>query len=391
MRALFVDDEPRVLEALERSLFELESEWDTSFLCSADAALVELSKHHYDVIVCELRLTGMSGIALLKRVAELYPRTLRIVLTSKPDDAAALETVNVAHQFLAKPCAAETLHRIIARTEALTRLLPDRKLQTLVGQTRYLPCSPSVRRQLAQLVTRRDDAAAAELARLIAEDPGMTSKVLQIAGSAFFASSSSVVDVETAIMRLGVGTVKQLVRSLGPPPSSTAAMPSLGIVQGAQQRSLEIAKVAAGMTRLPEDAATAYLAGLLCDVGQLVLVHASPERVYLSQSEAAQRGLPAHEAERATWGVTHAELGAYLLGLWGLPFQIVEAVAHHHEPARHAEDRAGLTQLVWLASCIVDGLEPSPELLSRFGVEALYISRRQAYQSSRADLLRFHP
>jgi len=377
-----------VLEALERALFELESGWDTRFLASADAALIELSKHSYDVIVCELRLAGMGGVALLRRVAELYPRTVRIVLTSRPDEAAALDTINVAHQFLAKPCAAEIVHRIIARTEALTQLLPDRKLQTLVGQTRSLACAPDLQRKLTELIERRDDDdTSAALTRLIAADPGLTSKLLQIAGSAFFASSASVVDVETAVVRLGIGTVKQLVRSLSVPPARNAAMPTLSTlnaIQSAQRRSLAIAKVAAAMARLPEDASTAYLAGLLCDVGQLVLVHAAPERVYLSQSEAAQRGLPEHEAERATWGVTHAELGAYLLGLWGLPFQIVEAVAHHHEPSRHAEDRAGLTQLVWLASCIVDGVEPSPDLLSRFGVEALYTSRREAFQRARA-------
>ncbi len=380
MRVLFVDDEPRVLEALERVLFELASDWDACFCCGAEPALVELSKHAYDVLVCELRLPGISGVALLKRAAELYPRTVRIVLSARPDDEAALKTVDVAHQFLAKPCPAETIHRIIARTESLTRLLPDRKLQTLVGQTRSLPCAPELQGKLTALIERRDgEDTATDVAQLIAQDPGMTSKLLQVACSAFFTSSASVADVETAIMRLGLDTVKQLERSLCAPAPGSAALRGLSAVQAAQQRSLEIARLAASMTRLPEDAASAYSAGLLCDVGQLVLVHAAPERVYLSQSEAAQRGLAEHEAELATWGVTHAELGAYLLGLWGLPFEIVEAVAHHHAPERHTEDRAGLTQLVWLASCMVDGVEPSHELLSRFGLEELYGSRYRTF------------
>lgn len=383
MRALFVDDEPRVLDAMERVLFEVASDWETRFVTSADAALFELSKHAYDVIVCELRLRGMSGSALLKRVTELYPRTLRVVLASRSDDETALKVAQVAHQFLAKPCAAETVHQVISRAEALTRLLPDRRLQTLVAQAGSLPCAAHLQRELLELLERPvESATATEMAQLIKQDPGMTCKLLQVAGSAFFNSSASVTDVETAIMRLGVGTVRQLARSFTTPAASASTLPALSAVQIAQQRSLQIAKLAARMTRLPEDATTAYLAGLLCDVGQLVLIHSAPERVYLSQSEAAQRGLPAHQAELTTWGVTHAEIGAYLLGLWGLPFQVVEAVAHHHAPERHAEDRAGLTQLVWLASCIVDGVEAPAELLSRFGVEALYASQRRPFHDS---------
>jgi HD-like signal output (HDOD) protein len=134
------------------------------------------------------------------------------------------------------------------------------------------------------------------------------------------------------------------------------------------------------MTKLPEDASTAYVAGLLCDVGQLVLVTGAPERQYVTQAEAAQRGIPQHEAELATWGTTHAEIGAYLLGLWGLPVQIVQAVAEHHAPERGGADHVGLAQLVWLASCIVDDEEPSPELLSRFGAEELYRTHRQHHE-----------
>jgi HD-like signal output (HDOD) protein len=148
-------------------------------------------------------------------------------------------------------------------------------------------------------------------------------------------------------------------------------------VQALQQRSLRIAELAASMAKLPEDASTAYVAGLLCDVGQLVLVTGAPERLYVTQAEAAQRGVPQHVAELSTWGTTHAEIGAYLLGLWGLPVQIVQAVADHHTPEREGLDHVGLTQLVWLASCIVDDEEPSPELLSQFGAEELYRTHRR--------------
>lgn len=385
MRVLFVDEEPRVLDALERVLFEVAGDWETCFVTSADAALLELSKHPYDVLVSDLRLRGTSGVALLKRASELHPRVVRIVLSSQADDETPLQLVHVAHRFLAKPCAAETLHQVIARTAALTRLLPDRKLQTLVSQASTLPCAHHLHRELLELCDAPSSASTAgAMAQLFKQDPGFLCKLLQIASSALWSSSSSIVDAETAIMRLGLGAVRQLVRSFDRPAAGVGRSSTLIAVQTAQERSLQIARLAASMTRLPEDASTAYVTGLLCDVGQLALIRTAPERVYLSQSEAAQRGVPAHRAELLTWGVSHAEIGAYLLGLWGLPFQVVEAVAQHHTPDRSTDDRSGLTQLIWLASCIVDGVEPAPDLLSRFGFEQLYVDRRRVFHQDRA-------
>jgi HD-like signal output (HDOD) protein len=203
------------------------------------------------------------------------------------------------------------------------------------------------------------------MGRLIKQDPAFTAKLLQVASSAFFNTSATVADVESAIMRLGSRTLRNLSHALsGPISSRPSALPMITAVQQLQQRSLGIARLASGMARLPEDASSAYIAGLLCDVGQLVLVGT------------------ARQAEQAAWSVGHAEIGAYLLGLWGLPFQIVEAVANHHQPARSTDDRLGLAQLVWLASCIESGEEAAPELLRRFGAEELYATQRRAFQAS---------
>jgi HD-like signal output (HDOD) protein len=382
MRVLFVDDEVRVLEALERVLFDLEENWETGFASSAEAAYDELGKHAYDVVVSDLRMSRIDGVALLTRVRELYPRTVRIVLSGHSDEEMALKMARVAHQFLAKPCAAETLHQIIARTEELTALLADRKLQGMAGQVSTLPSTPALVTQLTELLDREDTTAAA-VAAVIKQDPGMTCKLLQIASSAFFNTSASVTDVETAIMRLGFRTLRNLTLGVGvfeaAPRGSDAPATS---VEALQARSLSIARTASSMAKLPEDASVAYMAGLLCDVGQLVLASAAPERLYVTQAEALQSGVLAHVAEKATWGTTHAEIGAYLLGLWGLPFQIVEAVANHHAPERQAGERLGLPQLVWLAACIVDGEEPAAESLHRFGVEELYTTGRRSFEES---------
>ncbi len=76
-----------------------------------------------------------------------------------------------------------------------------------------------------------------------------------------------------------------------------------------------------------------FLAGLLHDVGQLILAAGLAEPYDRVLQKARTAGQPVWEAERAEFGATHAEVGAYLLGLWGLPNPVVEAVALHHRPA----------------------------------------------------------
>jgi len=162
--------------------------------------------------------------------------------------------VHVAHQFLAKPCGAETLHQVIARTRQLTQLLPDRKLQTLTGQIGVLPCAPHTLQELTQLLERDDPSSVTPaLAQLIKQDPALTSKLLQVASSAFFNSSASVADVESAIMRLGLRTLKNLARTLGAGgPARPSALPTITAVQALQTRAVSIARLAERMARLPE-------------------------------------------------------------------------------------------------------------------------------------------
>jgi HD-like signal output (HDOD) protein len=363
MRVLFVDSEVRVLEALQRVLLDIEPDWQTTLARSSEQAFAALDQHPHDVTISELRISGIDGAALLARVRELHPRTTRLVLSGHGDQLSGLKAVGVAHQFLAKPCAAETLHRIIARTGQLTQLLGDSRLRAIVGQVGPLPSAEHLHRELEQLLAR-EHASAPMIAAVIKQDPAMTSKLLQVASSAFFNTSASVADVETAVTRLGFRTLRKLMLGSGVFESAAHRPAALAVsVAALQQRSLAIARTASSMAQLPEDAATAYTAGLLCDVGQLVLASAP------------------HVTQSSTWGARHAEIGAFLLGLWGLPFQIVEAVADHHAPERHSGERLGLQQLVWLAACIVDREQPQAEALHRLGMAELYARSRAAYES----------
>ena len=93
---------------------------------------------------------------------------------------------------------------------------------------------------------------------------------------------------------------------------------------------------------------------MLHDVGKLVLVTRLPEQALAIAAAAAETGRPWHELEEEVLGVTHAEIGAYLLGLWGLPQQTVEALAFHHTPERLSRTAFDVLSAVYVADVLID-------------------------------------
>jgi len=361
MRVLFVDDEPRVLEAIERTLFQLDLDWEVSFAEGGSAALQELAQGRFDVIVSDMRMPGMDGAALLGHVCEKYPHIARIVLSGQTDEAAAFRVVQVAHQFLAKPCSSDTLRQVIERTRELRSWLSEERLQATVGRVDRLPSTPRLFNALSKALD--DESASSDtVAAIVRQDPAMSSKVLQVVNSSFFSSGSSVSDVRAAVIRLGMKTIRNLALGIGAFDAvGKNSGRSCASVEELQKRSLSIAQLASRIARGRDDADAAFMAGLVCDVGELLL-STGPEPEASSSEERAQLQADA---------VTHAEAGAFLLGLWGLPYRIVEAVANHHAPLRNAHDRLGLPQIVWLSACLVQGTEPDPAYLERLGATKL--------------------
>jgi HD-like signal output (HDOD) protein len=353
---LFVDDEPRVLEAIERTLFQLDLDWEVSFAEGGLAALSTLSTAHFDVVVSDMRMPGMDGATLLGEVCAKYPHMARIVLSGQTDEAAAFRVVKVAHQFLAKPCSSETLQQVIGRTQELRNWLSEERLQAVVGRLDRLPSTPRLFSDLSRALD--DELASADtIAAIVRQDPAMSSKVLQIVNSSLFSSGAAVSDVRAAVLRLGMKTIRNLALGIGAFDSvGKMSTQSKTSIDELQKRSLAIAQLSSRIAQGREDTDAAFMAGLVCDVGQLIL-----------GSAPATDGPDSSQAD----AITHAEVGAFLLGLWGLPFRIVEAVANHHAPHRNAHDKLALPQIVWLASCLVSREEPDLEYLKRIGADAL--------------------
>ena len=332
-RILFVDDEPRVIQGLRRMLHKMGGNWDMTFAEDAREALGLLEGQPFDVIVTDMRMSSMDGAELLREVQRRHPNMVRIILSGLSSHEMVLKAAGSAHQFLLKPCEPELLKRTINRSCTLRDLLENEALGRIVSQTESLPSLPDLYCKLMEEI-RASDGSIRRVGEIIETDLSMSAKVVQLVSSAFFGLPRKVSSPSEAVMLLGLDTVKALALTMGLfsmfDESTLSFIPIKKIYEHSMKTgsiAREIAKVEGSNNAVINDA---FMTGLLHDVGKLLLGHNIPELYKEVLETSSREKMPLHEAEKAELGATHAEVGAYLLGLWGLPDSVVEGVAFHH-------------------------------------------------------------
>lgn len=353
-RILFVDDEPMILAGLRRLLRPQRERWDMSFAGSGAEALALLESKPFDAVVTDMRMPAMDGAKLLELVRERYPATIRIVLSGYFESDAAMRAVPVAHQFLAKPCDPEKLHEAIERSCGFAGMLPDAALRRIVGAVGRLPTLPRTTALLTEAL-EKPDVPLSEIGRIVEHDVGITAKLLQLVNSAFFCLPYHVTSVRRAVSCLGLDTLKHLVLSVELFHTLQPRYPIAGFsMESFEEHSHLAARIAARLPGPEPVVSAGVVASVLHDAGKLVLASRLPEEFERALEESRARQLPLHIVEQERMGTTHAEIGAYLLGLWGLSGALVDAVSRHHRPVASPADGAGLSVLA--IAHIADGL-----------------------------------
>jgi HD-like signal output (HDOD) protein/CheY-like chemotaxis protein len=362
-RVLFVDDEPALLDGLRSRLHSLRNRWDMVFVESGARAITEIELRAFDVIVTDMRMPGMDGAQLLAIVSERWPQIIRIVLSGYSEEDQTARLLTVAHQYMSKPCETKQIENAISRSLHLHGLLQEPQLRALVGKIRQLPAMPKTYSQLVETMSSGDPSIKA-VARLVAADPAIAAKVLQIVNSSFFRLARQITKIEQAITYLGFAAIRNIVLSVEIFSQWRKGSGPAGFdperLQKQSQRVAAIARSLAAGTSMEDDA---MLAGLLHNIGYLVLAQECPRELEQAQQLARERGIPVHEAEREVMGTSQAEIGAYLLGIWGLPYPLIEAIAFQHAPHRIEQ-----TEFDLLAALVIAQALACPDTPNAFGV-----------------------
>ena len=336
-RILFVDDEPQLLDGLRRMFRSMRKTWEMDFASGPQEALTILEGAEFDVVVSDVRMPGMNGVELLTLVKERYPHTVRIILSGQSSEKVTLSAIGPVHQYLAKPCNPDVLQDTISRACALGDLLQDEGLKQLVSQVESIPTLPDLYLELEDALQNSEDSID-KVATIVSKDMGMTAQILKLVNSAFFGTPKHISDPIQGVLFLGIDTLKTLVltvqifHKLAPPVSKGFNMESFwnhSLATGECARKIMIFEKAD--SHMIEETLTA---ALLHDIGVLLLASQLPDPYQEILAISQNQGIRLEEAERQTLGASHGEIGAYLLGLWGLTTPIVEAIAFHHDPKK---------------------------------------------------------
>lgn len=338
---LFVDDDSDIRQELKKLLQPLHKDWNIEFAMSGKGALDLLSKSKFDVIVSDMHMPEMDGVELLGIVMEQYPEVVRIIFSRHSDKERILGSVKCTHQFLAKPCDSNTIKYTIERTCKLQNLLRNETLRKMVAGIKDLPSLPSLYGLIVKEM-QSPDASLKKVGYIISQDISMSAKILQLVNSAYFGLPRKMTDPQQAAIYLGVETLKTIVLSSHVFSAFTEEAESCGFSLADMWRhSLMTGRLAKEIARAEsadkESQEEALTAGVLHDIGKLILLKI-PDQYKKILAFIEKSGCNFVEAEYAVLKTSHAELGAYLLGLWGIDDKIVETVAFHHNPSNLLED-----------------------------------------------------
>jgi len=332
-RILFVDDELNVREGLQRLLRNMRNEWEMTFVDSGQSALALLAAEPFDVIVSDMRMPGMNGAELLKEIQRLYPSMVRLVLSGHADRELVTQCVGVAHQYISKPCDPIQLKALVQNACLLAGQLVDKEVRRVIGSINRLPSVPELYLSL-EAALKDENCSVQDIGAIIRQDMNMTAQVLKLVNSAFFGLRRTIETPEEAVSYLGTEMIKVLVLANGVFDRGSSFKTKLFSIEDLWAHSMGVARVASALAvaeGLPKSVQNeCSVGGLLHDTGLLVLASNFPDEYDKVIEMVLEEKISITTSEQWAFGVTHAEVGAYLLGLWGLPTGILQIVSLHH-------------------------------------------------------------
>jgi HD-like signal output (HDOD) protein len=390
-RALFVGEDQPLWREVRNQPSGFSSQWTAEFAHTGPEALARAEQGVFDAVVADVQLFDMSGVDLLDEIMRRQPRAVRIVVSEHGDLESTVRCIGKAHHHLLKPCDVAMLVNALDAGITLESWLPSQDVQGLIGKMRWVPSPPNVYFRVA-METESPTASVETIGRIIAQDPSITAKVLQLANSAVFGLQLQVNDPAEAVAYLGLAATRTLVL-VAHTFSEFDHLPRGGFsVDELWFHSAQVGQFARQIALLEQQALDqseqAYAAGLLHDLGKILFAANLP--VPFGQALALARHGQAHLhlAETQILGASHAEIGACLLGIWGLPTPIVEAVALHHTPSNAAQKTFSALTAVHAADVFAHQIAPDHANLPSLELDLSYLQKLGLVD--RAELWRRH-
>ncbi len=353
---LFVDDQNNILQSLRRSLRGLDKEWDIHYANGGSEALNTMRQHEIHIVVSDTNMPGMRGTELLTEVRSQYPNTIRLVLSGgcRNDDISLL--LRTSHQFFPKPFDIQKLRETVEHLLVLKGNIKEKRIQSILASVSKLPCAPYTHGHFYEEI----DGFTPNLEKIgqyISQDMGLATKLLQSLNSTYFGVNKSGIHPHQAVKVMGPGTISHLfVDSMRFDPIESQSDNYnfvKDIYKYSYQTALAAQKIARSQNMSEEAQDHAYTAGLLSDIGLVILATELADE-FKAISDSLTMSTPAQlTVEAEAFGNDHCDISAYFLGLWGFPIDIVEAVRGHQKPNIDEGNAFSLISVAHIAQALI--------------------------------------
>ncbi len=377
---LFVDDNDNIINGIKRMLRPYREQWHLFFANSGPEALELMKNERIDLIVSDMLMPGMRGDELLKKVSESYPGIVRMILSGYADEATLSRGLEVAHQYLSKPCSAEQLRETISQVFTIQACVSNPVIAERVGDPNKLPSLPKIYRELNAAIAD-ENTTATDLAGIFERDMVLSAKLLQLVNSPYFGLNRKVSNLSQAIALIGIKKINSMVltahlKTAFPidDPALEAYMDYLWQDAG---RSAELARlISLSENQLEDRPDQAYLGGLLHNMGLLIFMSYGGEELAQLLEHVKSTDRPVPEIETEIFGFTRSEAAAYILSLWKIPPRIIEAILLQNTPSTTDFDGVNALTAVHVACAL---LKPSVmqgyDRLFEMNIDTVYLQR----------------
>ena len=363
---LFVDDETNLLNGLRRGLRLKRDVWNMSFASSGEAALEIITNERVDLIISDMRMPQMDGAELLERVREISPDTVRFILSGYAKQETVLKVVGPAHQYLAKPCDFDNLIERIEQVVELRNLLNDHlNIRKTLSGVKTIPSMAHIYHKFKQAINE-EHVDKKNLIKTIELDIGLKSQFFKVCNSAFFNLPNGTPNLETSVQMLGVDVVRAMGELDGFFQPFEGDEKVAKILEQLCLNSLKISIIGRKIAEEVElDEGLHDHVGVACalsHIGTFVIALKWPDHFMQVRELANLKEMPIDAYERELIGMDHAMIGGYLLGLWGYPKLVWEAVAFHHRPELCSSKEPAILAILHLAQNIARSMNLYPKI-----------------------------
>jgi putative nucleotidyltransferase with HDIG domain len=301
-----------------------------------------------DYIFFDMEIQDKSFYYSLRQVKYKYPKIVRILLIDEWNPVINILIYDVIHLALEKDSLENNVQYLVNITEKIRALINNERLIRLINNFEGLPIIKAVYMELL-LEFRKKDISINRVTELIEKDSALSSKVLRVSNMSFFAKLVRVTSVKQAVVLLGLNTLRGLIVNLQYEEYYLGKANLYKFFTTLDEHSRRVINYTLHVaTALGADESVindCYASGLLHDIGKMVLFQNS-EIWNIIQTFLSDNDVTPYEAERIVLGTSHAEISAYLLSIWGMPVEVVEAVAYHHNPSN--SENKNLSVLTYL-------------------------------------------